>query len=61
MGASQAREELVRERDRRVGVSTRRNRERRADTPTPDVAPGANSWESGRVVQTTLRETDVER
>ncbi|WP_238147995.1 OBAP family protein [Rothia halotolerans] len=57
----QAREELVRERDRRVGVSTPRNRERRADIPTPDVAPGANSWESGRVVQTTLRETDVER
>jgi hypothetical protein len=57
----QARQELVRERDRRVGVSTRRNRQRRADIPTPEVAPGANSWESGRVVQTTLRETDVER
>ncbi|MCP3427187.1 OBAP family protein [Rothia sp. AR01] len=57
----QAREELVRERDREVGVSTRRNRERRRDIPTPEVAPGANSWESGRVLQTELRETDVRR
>lgn len=57
----QVREELVRERDREVGVSTQGNRERREDIPMPEVAPGANSWESGSTLQTTLQETPVKR
>ena len=57
----QVREELVRERDREVGVSTQRNRERREDITMPEVAPGANSWETGTTVQPTLQETPVKR
>lgn len=52
----QADEDLIRDRDRRIGTSTPRKRESRADIPTPEVAPGANSWESGRTVQTRLQE-----
>jgi hypothetical protein len=48
-------------RDRRLGVSADRRRRGRTDIPTPDVLPGANAWESGRVVQTRLEERDVRR
>ncbi len=57
----QADEPLIRERDRRLGISTQHKRENRADIPMPEVAAGANSWESGRTVQTRLEETDVKR
>jgi hypothetical protein len=53
-------EALVRDRDRRLGVSTAHKRQNRADIPTPEVAPGANSWESGRTVQTRLEEMDFQ-
>jgi hypothetical protein len=32
-----------------------------ADIPTPEVVPGANSWESGRTLQTRLQEMDFKR
>ena len=54
----QVREELVHGRDRRLGISTSRKRENRADIPMPEVVPGANSWESGRTVQTRLEKRD---
>ena len=57
----QADEELIRARDRRLGISTPGKRRRRSDIPWPEVVPGANSWESGRTVQTQLQETDVRR
>lgn len=57
----QEQQELIRERDRRIGVSTARKRRKRAGIPTPEVAPGANSWESGRAVQTRLEEIDFKR
>jgi Protein of unknown function (DUF1264) len=57
----QADEALIRDRDRRLGVSAARNRQHRADIPDPAVAPGANSWESGRTVQTRLEEVDFKR
>ncbi len=57
----QADEELVHERDRRLGISTRRQREKRQDIPIPDVAREANPWESGRTVQTTLDQVDFRR
>jgi hypothetical protein len=57
----QANEAAVAERDRRLGISTSRKRAHRADIPTPDVVPGANAWESGRTVQTSLEERDVKR
>ena len=43
----------------RDSVDTAAKRRHRADIPVPDVVPGANSWERGRVVQTTLEERPV--
>ena len=57
----QADEELIHARDRRLGVSAPRKRRGRADIPWPEVVPGANSWESGRTVQTRLQEQDFRR
>ncbi|MCV7733635.1 OBAP family protein [Micrococcus luteus] len=58
-GDGQVDEALLRARDERVGVDTAAKRRNRADIPVPDVVPGANSWERGRVVQTTLEERPV--
>src|ERR1044071_4609179 len=44
--------------DRRLGISTAHKRQNRADIPDPEVLPGANSWQSGRTVQTRLEEVD---
>jgi hypothetical protein len=57
----QADEALIDGRDRRLGVSTVRKRRNRADIPDPEVAPGANAWQSGRIVQTRLEEVDFKR
>jgi hypothetical protein len=57
----QINEALVQDRDRRLGVSIAHKRQQRADIPTPQVVPGANSWESGRTVQTRLQEMDFKR
>lgn len=57
----QANEALIYDRDRRLGISTPRKRQNRADIPMPEVAQGANSWESGRTVQTRLEEIDFKR
>jgi hypothetical protein len=57
----QANAALVHERDRRLGISTPQKRHNRADIPVPNVVPGANPWESGRTVQTQLRELDFNR
>jgi hypothetical protein len=57
----QANETLIHDRDRRLGISTARKRQHRADIPTPEVVPGANSWESGRTVQTRLEEMDFKQ
>ncbi len=57
----QADEPMIRDRDRRLGVCTARKRQNRADIPDPAVVPGANSWESGRTVQTRLEEMDFKR
>ncbi len=57
----QAHEGVVRQRDQRLGVSTPRRRLDRANIPMPQVAAGANGWESGRTVQTRLQEMDFKR
>ena len=49
-------ENLVEARDRRLGISWQQRRGRRADIPVRNVISGANSWEGGATVQTTLRE-----
>jgi uncharacterized protein DUF1264 len=54
-------EALVGDRDRRLGISTARKRQNRADIPDPEVLPGANSWQSGRTVQTRLEELGFKR
>jgi hypothetical protein len=57
----QADEAMLEARDRRFGVSWRKRRAARADIPTPTLVAGANSWESGRTVQTRLEEMDFKR
>jgi hypothetical protein len=52
---------LVESRDRRLGLSAKVRQARRADIPTPEVAHGANAWQSGRTVQTRLEELDLRR
>ena len=54
-------EAMLAERDRRFGVDWRQRRESRSDIPTPRVVQGANSWESGRTVQTRIEETAFRR
>jgi hypothetical protein len=54
-------ETLLADRDRRFGIDWRRKRQNRADIPMPKLVPGANSWESGRTVQTRLEELDFKR
>jgi hypothetical protein len=56
----QANPELVRERDRRLGISTDRKRQSRADIPMPPVVPGANAWESGQSLQTDVRTVQLQ-
>jgi len=57
----QVRPDLVEARDERVGISTEDRRRARASIPLPRVEPGANSWESGRTVQTQLTELSFKR
>ena len=52
---------LIADRDRRFGIDWRRKRQNRADIPMPKLVPGANSWESGRTVQTRLEELEFKR
>jgi hypothetical protein len=52
-------ENLVENRDRRFGVSWQQRRERRADIPMPQLIAGANSWESGTSVQTSIRQVPL--
>ena len=56
----QARESLTQDRDVRLAVSTSRRRRARSSIPMPEVAPGANSWESGRTVQLRPEETEFQ-
>ena len=52
---------MVAARERRLGISTADRRQRRAEIPMPTVAAGANSWQSGRSVQTRIEEVDFKR
>jgi hypothetical protein len=47
-------ESMLAARDARLGVSWEDRRRKRYDIPVPDIVPGANAWESGTSVQTTL-------
>jgi hypothetical protein len=52
---------MVAARDQRLVISTDERRRQRAEIPMPNVVPGANSWQSGRTVQTRLEEMDFRR
>ena len=58
---NQINQERLQDRDRRFGVSSSRRRRQRAAIPTPAVAAGANSWETGRSLQTRLEEVGIRR
>ena len=55
----QINEAMVQDRDKRFGVSTGRAKQNRADIAAPSIDAGANSWQSGKVVQLTLKEMPV--
>jgi hypothetical protein len=42
---------MVAARDKRFGVDSMEKKQARADIPSPDIAPGANSWQDGKIVQ----------
>jgi hypothetical protein len=44
---------LVAERDRRLGVDSAEEKRQRADIVAPKVAPGADAWQQGKVIQIT--------
>jgi hypothetical protein len=47
----QANEQVVAERDKRFGVSSAENRQKRADIDYPPIDPEADAWQRGIVVQ----------
>jgi len=47
----QIKDSLVKERDKRLNVSTEEKRKKREDIAMPNVQPGANAWEKGEVFQ----------
>jgi hypothetical protein len=42
---------MVAARDKRLGIDSQQRKARRADISAPPVAPGADAWQNGRVVQ----------
>ena len=57
----QADEQAIADRDPRLGASPRSRRQSGADIPPPDLAAGANCWESGRSVQPRLEQVEFKR
>jgi len=54
-------EALVKARDRRLGVSSKRRRQSRSAIPMPIPIFGANSLESGTSIQTQLRQVPLKQ
>src|SRR3954447_4628268 len=52
---------LVATRDARLGVSSEARRKARSVIPMPGVLQGANSWQSGRTVQTRMEDVSLGR
>ena len=50
----QINQQMLADRDKRFDVSTEKEKGNRADIQPPPVLPGANSWETGEVLQLTL-------
>jgi uncharacterized protein DUF1264 len=47
----QANPSMTSARDQRLGVDSAEKKQNRADIPVPQIAAGANGWQSGRIVQ----------
>lgn len=47
----QADPKMVAERDKRLGVDSNQKKAARADIATPAIAPGADAWRQGRIIQ----------
>jgi hypothetical protein len=58
-GDGQIRAEMVRDRDRRFGISSEEKRKSRSDIPPPKLLPGVNAWRNGKVVQLELKESSA--
>lgn len=57
-GEGQANPGLVKDRDKRMGVSTEKEAKKRADIQPPPIQPGADAWKQGDVLQLEIgRET----
>jgi hypothetical protein len=50
----QINQQMMSDRDQRFGVSTEKEKESRKDILPPPVLPGANSWETGEILQLSL-------
>jgi hypothetical protein len=59
----QLNEQLVEDRDRRLGKNTAELRESRAKSVTPPegIAPGANHWTHGKAWQTDMKMVDFNK
>ena len=47
----QADPRMVAERDKRLGIDSTEKKKTRADIPAPPIAPGADAWRQGTVIQ----------
>lgn len=47
----QADSRMVAERDQRLGIDSNKKKAARADIPAPAVAPGADAWQQGEIIQ----------
>ncbi|WP_186332298.1 OBAP family protein [Bordetella genomosp. 13] len=47
----QANEAMVEARNKRLGIDTVDKRANREDIPTPEVLPGADAWQAGKIIQ----------
>ncbi|MBB2203293.1 OBAP family protein [Gluconacetobacter tumulisoli] len=55
----QVRQSFLDDRDRRFDLSYQNEKKNRADIPTPEIVPGANSWQGGTTMQLQLVEMPV--
>jgi hypothetical protein len=55
----QLNQSMLQQRDTRINVSTQEKREERAPIAQPQIAPGANSWQSGQTPQLKVETMNV--
>lgn len=55
----QLKPELLRQRDRKLNVSTQAKAQARQDIPAPQILPGADAWQGGETLQLETDDVDV--